>query len=149
MTDEIADECGEDAIMIEFYTKGPKTYAYRVKIPVIDENGEQSFPFKEKVKAKGITQIFEANNHCNFLVIKQQTACQATGRENIQTLVPLQQIRANKKHEVITREMLKIFQVTSEKRRIIGNETIPYGYIEQNSEYNDDRYVNYYMRSFR
>jgi hypothetical protein len=41
------------------------------------------------------------------------------------------QFRANKKHEVSTLLMEKRFQITSDKRRVIGNYTLPYGYVDQ------------------
>jgi hypothetical protein len=44
------------------------------------------------------------------------------------------QFRANKEHEVTTILMEKRFQVTSDKRKVKGNDTLPYGFVDQNND---------------
>ena len=41
------------------------------------------------------------------------------------------QFRISKQHDITSRHLLKKFQVTSNKRRVIGNSTLPYGWVDQ------------------
>ena len=123
MTDEITGEYGADAKMIEFHTIGPKCYSYKVLKP--DQTVETKF------KAKGITQTVESREVCNFEEIRRKAMNAVYDIRLEKTLVPQQQFRANKQHEVRTRKMMKELNVTSNKRRIIGNDTLPYGFVDE------------------
>ena len=123
MTDEITGEYGAGAKMIEFHTIGPKCYSYKVLKP--DQSVETKF------KAKGITQTVESREVCNFNEIRRKAMNAVYDIRLEKTLVPQQQFRANKQQEVRTRKMIKELNVTSNKRRIIGNDTLPYGYVDE------------------
>ncbi len=122
MTDEITEEFGLGARMTEFYTCGPKTYSYKV----VKADGS----VVTKLKAKGVTQTVEANEVLSYDLIKSQALSKIDGKPNMPSFVPQIQFRANDQHEVITLLMEKRFQVTSDKRRVIGNNTLPYGYVD-------------------
>ncbi len=123
MTDEITEEFGLGSRMTEFYTCGPKTYSYKV----MKEDGTVA----TKLKAKGVTQTVEANEILSFELIQKQAIYKARNRPNTTALIPQMQFRADKEHEVTTVLMEKRFQVTSDKRRVKGNDTLPYGYVDQ------------------
>jgi hypothetical protein len=123
MTDEIREEFGLEAKMTDFYTCGPKTYSFKV----IKEDGSEV----TKLKAKGVTQTVEANEILNYDLIRKQALYKAVGKPNIPSFIPQMQFRADEEHDVTTLIMEKRFQVTSDKRRVIGNDTLPYGYIDQ------------------
>ena len=122
MTDEIIEEYGVGSHISEFYTTGPKTYAYKVSTPSGD---------KFKFKAKGITQNIESLDYCNFHTIKEKAVNKANETQNTTTLIPQMQFRCNSKHIVSTQHLKKRFNVTSDKRRVLGNETLPYGYVDE------------------
>jgi hypothetical protein len=122
MTDEITEEFGLGAHMTEFYTCGPKTYSYKV----IKADGSTS----TKLKAKGVTQTVEANEVLSYDLIRKHALYKAVEKPTNPSFIPQMQFRANDQHEVTTLLMEKRFQVTSDKRRIIGNDTLPYGYVD-------------------
>ena len=122
MTDEITEEFGLRSKMTEFYTCGPKTYSFKV----IKEDGSSV----TKLKAKGVTQTVEASDILSFELIQKQAIYKAQNKPNTTEFIPQMQFRANKEHEVTTILMEKRFQVTSNKRRNLGNNTLPYGYID-------------------
>jgi hypothetical protein len=126
MTNEITEEFGLGSRMTEFYTCGPKTYSYKV----IKEDGTVA----TKLKAKGVTQTVEANEILNFELIQKQAIYKARNRPNSTALIPQMQFRSDKEHDVTTILIEKRFQVTSNKRRVIGNNTLPYGFVDQNND---------------
>ncbi len=123
MTDEINEEFGMGLKMTEFYTCGPKTYSYKV----LKEDGTEF----TKLKAKGVTQTVEANDILSFELIQKQAVYKAQKKPIATEFIPQMQFRADKKHEVTTILMEKQFQMTSDKRRVEGNDTLPYGYVDQ------------------
>jgi hypothetical protein len=122
MTDEITEEYGLGARMTEFYSCGPKTYSYKVLKP----DGSTA----TKLKAKGVTQTVEANEILSYDLIRKQALYKAVEKPTNPSFIPQMQFRADKQHDVTTFLMEKRFQVTSDKRRIIGNDTLPYGYVD-------------------
>jgi len=122
MTDEITEEFGLGSRMTEFYTCGPKTYSYKV----IKADGSEV----TKLKAKGVTQTVEASEILSYNLIRKQALYKVAGKENTPSYIPQMQFRADKNHEVRTFLIEKRFQVTSDKRRIQGNNTLPFGYID-------------------
>ena len=122
MSDEIKDKFGVGSYISEFYSTGPKVYSYRVVKP----DGTTI----TEIKAKGLSQTIEANKVMNFETIKQKALQKANHLETEDTFVPQQQFRSDKRHEVTTRLGYKKFNLTSNKRRIIDNTTLPYGWVE-------------------
>ena len=122
MSDEIKDQYGVGTYISEFYSTGPKVYAMNVVKP----DGSEVKTFK----AKGLTQSIEANKTMNFNLIKEKALNTANSIENENTFIPQQQFRCDVKHNVTTRNFEKKFNVTSNKRRIIGNNTLPYGWTD-------------------
>lgn len=62
--------------------------------------------------------------------------------EDIKMQIPQQQIGVSDRfHQIVqSREFLKLLRATSDKRRIIGNNTLPYGYAgDDDPEYNLNR----------
>ena len=51
----------------------------------------------------------------------------AQSREPDSTKIPQLMFRSDKYHNVTSLKIQKRFQVTSDKRRKIGNDTVPYG----------------------
>ena len=122
MSDEIQDQYGIGSYISEFYSTGPKVYGLKV----IKSNGS----FETYVKAKGLTQTINANEVMNFETIKKKALQTANHVETEDTLVPQQQFRRDKQHNITTRDYEKKFNVTSNKRRKIDNRTLPYGWVE-------------------
>ena len=123
MTDEIIEKYGVGAKIKEFYSTGPKVYGMNIQKP----DGTEIKEFK----AKGLTQTIESSEVMNFEVIKEKAINKANSLTNDATLVPQQQFQSNKRHDVTTRHLNKQYRVTSDKRRIVGNDTLPYGWVDE------------------
>jgi len=67
-------------------------------------------------------------------LIQKQAVYKAKKKPITPEFIPQMQFRADEEHEVTTLLMGKRFQVTSDKRRIKGNDTLPYGYVDDNIE---------------
>ena len=122
MTDEVKEEYGMSAKMTEFHSTGPKSYAYKIETP----NGE-----KYSLKAKGLSQTINAQNVLNFELIKSMAIDKAENKPTGKASVPQQQFRTSKQHIVTSTNIEKRFEVTSDKRIVIDNNTLPYGYIDE------------------
>ena len=133
MTDEVREEYGMSARMTEFHSTGPKSYAYKIETP----NGPK-FTFK----AKGLTQTIDAQNVLNFELIKSMAKDKAEEKDTASASVPQQQFRCSKQHIVTSLHLNKRFDVTSDKRRVIGNSTLPYGWVDQDVEDFADLMIN-------
>ena len=72
----------------------------------------------------------ESKEKLNFDVIKNKVYNKTNDINDDVTQVPQQQFRANKQHNVFTHFLKKDFRLTSDKRRIIGNDTLPYGWVD-------------------
>ena len=107
--------------MTEFHSLGPKTYAYRVDTPT-----GPLFKFK----AKGLSQTLEATQVVNFERIKKMAEQKASNLTIETAFVPQQQFRCSAQHIVSTLHLQKRFHVTSDKRRVLGNDTLPYGFVD-------------------
>ena len=145
MTDEVLGEFGLEAnpVMKEFFTIGPKTYSYRVRTGTAP-----NFQYHNRLKAKGITQTVEASKDCNFFSIRKMALFKANGMENEEVGVAQTTFSSNKQHEVISRDMIKNFRVTSDKRRILnvpyGNYTLPYGWVDSANDYINVYNIHFY-----
>ena len=73
---------------------------------------------------------------CNFATIKRFANEKIDGNTSDPILVPQLQFRTSKLHDVTTRHIEKNFRVTSDKRRVIGNDTLPYGWVDNQSDEN-------------
>ena len=124
MTDEIAEEYGTEARLIEFHSIGPKTYALKVDTP--------SGP-KHTLKAKGLSQTIQSSTILNFDRIRQMAQNTANSIPSAHSLVPQHQFRTTPQHIVSSVDLKKRFDITSEKRRVIGNDTLPYGFVDPDS----------------
>ena len=91
MTDEVKEEYGMSARMTEFYSTGPKSYAYKIETP----NGP-----KFTIKAKGLSQTIEAQTVLNFEFIKSMAKDKSEEIATTATSVPQQQFRCSKQHNV-------------------------------------------------
>ncbi|CAO4384738.1 unnamed protein product [Caenorhabditis nigoni] len=111
-------------VMSEFVTLGPKTYAYKEML----SNGEE----KVVVKAKGITINSEVEKKLNFERMKammQEVLQQVAPRTAL--LLPQHVMTRDKDHRVYSRNILKTFKYTFNKRRLLQDgSTLPFGYCE-------------------
>ncbi len=68
--------------------------------------------------------------------------------ENEEVGVAQTTFSSNKQHEVISRDMIKNFRVTSDKRRILnvpyGNYTLPYGWVDSANDYINVYNIHFY-----
>ena len=105
-----------------FVSLGPKNYAYQI----INTEGET----KTTIKVKGIRLTSTALNIISIQKLLEMANSYITG---IQESVNVQQsnIVSDKfTHVVNTRSFHKIYRAVSEKRRLIGNDTRPFGYVD-------------------
>ena len=125
LTDEIADY-GEGAYIREFVSGGPKNYAYEVVKP----DGSTSVVTKTKgIRTDGLVlQTLTLKKMIEFVELY------INGVEDVErTTMRVKQHRFcvnPHTHEVFTADVFKIYRVVSEKRRIIGNRTLPFGYVD-------------------
>ncbi|PIC13628.1 hypothetical protein B9Z55_027722 [Caenorhabditis nigoni] len=111
-------------VMSEFVTLGPKTYAYKETL----SNGEE----KVVVKAKGITINSEVEKKLNFERMKammQEVLQQVAPRTAL--LLPQHVMTRDKDHRVYSRNIVKTFKYTFNKRRLLSDgTTLPFGFSE-------------------
>ena len=133
MTDEIVEEYGIGSKMTEFYSTGPKTYAFKVETPNAD---------RFKFKARGIKQNIASIEAINFDVIRDKSINKASYQQTQDSVVPQLQFRTDKYHLVTTRHLNKHFNVTSDKRIVLGNDTVPFGFIDESV----DDFVDFHLK---
>uniref|UniRef100_A0A158P570 DNA-directed DNA polymerase n=2 Tax=Tetranychus urticae TaxID=32264 RepID=A0A158P570_TETUR len=105
-----------------FVTLGPKNYAYQV----VNASGQT----KSNIKVKGIKLSSGALDIITVQRLVQMAEQYIHGNQD-QFKVAQTNIVSNKfTHQVTTRNFDKIYRAVSEKRRIIGNNTRPYGYVD-------------------
>lgn len=114
-------EYGEDARCIEFASCGPKNYGYRVQT----NDGS----IKNSIKVKGIRLISKIENEMNFDTISF-AAKQYTKNINFQIKLDQMQIRCSNDQIVKTLFMEKSYRAVSSKRKVVGNNTLPFGYVD-------------------
>ncbi|EFO90338.1 hypothetical protein CRE_29165 [Caenorhabditis remanei] len=110
--------------MKEFVSLGPKTYSYKEQLA----NGEE----KVAIKAKGITINSEVAKKLNFEKMKGMVD-EVLGKEDSRTslLLPQHTMVRDKNHSVYSRNTLKQFRYTFNKRRLLPDgSTLPFGYFE-------------------
>ncbi|MDI9312736.1 MAG: DNA polymerase [Limnohabitans sp.] len=121
LTDEIKDNYGNEARITKFCSAGPKNYALEI------ENGNET---KVILKTKGIT-----NYACNINILNIQEMIKMVNKfidkNETQKNIFQTHITSHKfKHYVKTKQFEKVYKVVSEKRRIIENCTLPFGYVD-------------------
>ena len=119
---QLTDEIPDGFICDTFVTLGPKNYGYEI---FNESTGER----KATIKVKGIKLTSAA---LDIISIQQLISMANDYTNGIQQSLNIQQsnIVSNKfTHDVKTRNFEKIYRAVSEKRKIIGNNTRPYGYI--------------------
>lgn len=78
---------------------------------------------------KGICLTEEVQKDLNFDVLRE-FADKYSKDELLNKQVPQLQFRADQHHNVFTTIFNKNYRVVSEKRRKIGNNTVPYGFVD-------------------
>jgi len=119
LTDEIKDAYGSEAKCKKFVSLGPKNYGYEVEIC------EQ---LKAIVKTKGIRTDGKTVDIINKASMLEMVMQYISGVP-IEKLVEQWKIISHKhQHFVKSLDFKKLYRVVSEKRKIIGNDTLPFGY---------------------
>jgi hypothetical protein len=123
LTDELADY-GPGAEITRFVSNGPKNYGYEVRIA----NGER----KVVRKLKGITLNATVETQLSLDKMEELGQSLRNGNENASIKVPQTVFRADKRtQQVFVNEVPKMYRAVSKKRRIIGNKTLPFGYVDK------------------
>lgn len=118
LTNEISD-LGPGAKCGKFVSLGPKNYAFQVSFP----DGTS----KAVIKAKGIRLHSSALDIISIHKMIELANEYITGNTEILE-IPQQQIISDHHHTVYTKQVDKQYRALSEKRRICGNGTLPYGF---------------------
>ncbi len=128
LADEISKDYGQRARCTKFCSLGPKVYA----LEIWPENASDPIV---PIKAKGITLTDKA-----LSIIKMEEMVRVAnsyiegGNENNAKeqvlMISQMQISSDKMHVIYTKHFEKTFRAMSEKRRINGNDTLPYGYVD-------------------
>ena len=120
MKDEIENDY-PGGYIVEFVSTGPKSYGYRVRLP----DGST----KTHLKLKGIRQNVSTLEELNYDTLKKLVVEKP---EDPVVIVHDKDIRIEKRHKLITRDVVKRFQVTANKRTPVDDGsyfTVPYGYV--------------------
>ena len=128
LTDEISS-FGHGAKCIEFASGGPKNYALKIRLA----DGSE----KVIIKAKGITLNEETSEKITFSEIKRlvETFIDSNDPRQDQIVVNQFHILANPKRMLVkSRYYEKIYRVVSEKRRVVGNDSLPFGYVDEEKD---------------
>ncbi|MDI9312522.1 MAG: DNA polymerase [Limnohabitans sp.] len=124
LTDEISSNYGQNAKCTKFVSLGPKNYGLEINI-----NGET----KAILKTKGIRNDASTLDTINIKNMIEMANNYINRVEDIRT-VKQWTVKSDKfKHFVHSRYFDKIYRCVSEKRRLNGNSTLPYGYCYNNS----------------
>lgn len=108
---------------------GPKNYS----LEMVDAHGKVS----SIVKAKGLSLTGDTIDLVNIQTMTEMAEAYYTSIVANQPLpegkaIPQSRIFSDKQTQMVTsRDFFKRYQIVSEKRRVVGNETLPYGYIGQ------------------
>jgi hypothetical protein len=128
LADEISKDYGPNARCTKFCSLGPKVYA----MEIWPENASEPVV---PIKAKGITLTDKA-----LSIIKMDEMVRIANsyiknksdnrfKEEI-LMIPQMQINSDKMHVLYTKHFQKTFRAMSEKRRLNGNDTLPYGFVD-------------------
>ena len=127
LADEISKDYGPNAKCTKFCSLGPKVYA----MEIWPENADEPIV---PVKAKGITLTDKALSIIKMeemvKIANEYIKNKGKNEERNELSIPQMQINSDKMHVIYTKHFNKTFRVMSEKRRIHGNDTLPYGYVD-------------------
>lgn len=82
-----------------------------------------------QLAVKGIRQDARQMKILDLNKLKQLAEQYSLNNNQIEILIHQVQIRTAHTHDVNSIHMTKIFRASSEKRRILGNDTLPYAFI--------------------
>ena len=119
MTDEIKSMFGGHAVCEKFVSLGPKNYGLEVSV-----NNERKCIIKTKVIRNDGSTLNLINIKAMMEMVKQYINGEQTSKNVAQWKV----LSHKYKHFVKSNTFLKLYRVVSEKRRLIGNDTLPFGY---------------------
>ncbi|XP_074604152.1 uncharacterized protein LOC141857561 [Brevipalpus obovatus] len=119
LTDELS-KYGAGAKCTKFTSLGPKNYGYEVQLP----DGST----KVEIKAKGIRLSAQALDIINFEKMMDMANKFSKG-DNYSLSIPQFRIRSTAASHIVYSEIIeKIYRVVSDKRRLDGLSTLPYGF---------------------
>lgn len=128
LSDEIAKDYGDNAICTKFCSLGPKVYA----LEIWPENCDEPITI---FKIKGLTIYKNTLDIISFKImvdLADEYVKNEGKTENCSTInIPQMKIFADKLHMLETHFTNKKLRVFSEKRRIKGNDTLPYGFVDE------------------
>ena len=121
---ELTDEIPEGHICDTFVSLGPKNYGY----DIVNVETRQR---RGILKVKGIKLTSSALDLISVQQMTSMAEAYIAGQQEI-LMIPQSNIVSNKfTHIVKTKTFKKIYRAVSEKRRVLGNFTRPYGYIDE------------------
>ena len=127
LADEISKDYGEKAVCTKFCSLGPKVYA----MEIWPENSIQPIV---PIKVKGITLTDKALDIIkmkSMLELAEDYVKQKGKSSETNVLkIPQMQIRPTNLQTIETKTFEKTFRAMSEKRRLSGNDTLPFGYVD-------------------
>lgn len=116
MKDELLDY-GPGSYITAFTSGGPKNYSFMVFSPTYQT-------YYTACKVKGINLNYNAFQKINF-----NSMTEMVSTENPEPIyITSMNIRRNKEHQVVTKGETKIYLPCCEKRRFVGDCSLPYGY---------------------
>lgn len=121
---ELTDEIPQNFICDTFVTLGPKNYGYEIFNPTTNER-------KATIKVKGIKLTSAA---LDLISIEQLVSMANDYSNGVHQQLNIKQsniISDKFTHIVKTRNFEKIYRAVSEKRKLFGNNTRPYGYVNR------------------
>jgi len=120
MTDQLAEDYGENSFCIEFASAGPKNYAYRVAV------GGDLKNIKTVIKVRGISINSSCNDTVTFDRLKNMVL---SDKSEVTTVHIPTQIARVSGWRIVSRPSTKKWQVCLNKRRRIDKEkTVPFGF---------------------
>lgn len=126
---ELTSEVGPGERIIQLVCLGPKNYAY-----VVRKAGGSTYVV---LKCKGITLNAKA---LELMTIKKlaeiaEQYCMDPDPLKIKLRIEQTRIAADPKHQTVKQQIMwKVYQAVSEKRMIVGNDTLPFGWVEETSD---------------
>lgn len=132
----LTSEVPDGARITKFVSCGPKNYAYEYQLATIqtNEDGFETTVIKTKsvVKTKGIRNDALTLQTLNVRFMTNLVKQYIRGKElRIPKTIPQRVFVSDKfSHIVKTHDVDKTYRVVSEKRRIVGNHTLPYGFVD-------------------
>lgn len=121
----MTDEIPSGARMTKFASCGPKFYAYEYEY--INENGQKVTVAPMKIK--GVSATSSVLDVVDFESIWEMAVGHTEGQKISHNVPQMRFVVDGKTHMISTLPSEKLCRVVSDKRRIIGNDTLPYGYV--------------------